>query len=559
VTRIARAAALLLVAALPIPARQDPSVMRFVEAASRSGLEFIHQNGATDQKYLPETMGGGVLVFDYDGDGWQDIFFVNSGSMTDPGIAAASPHHLYRNDRDGTFSRASADRIATFGYGMGACSADIDNDGLADLFVTGVGANRLYRNAGEGRFDDITASAGVLSAVWSSSCAFGDFDNDGHTDLYVANYLDFSPDNNKYCGEPGAGVRIYCDPNVYNGEPDTLFHNNGDGTFSDISADAGVDRADGKGLGVVIADLDDDGWADIYVANDMTPNFLFRNRGNGTFEELGLLAGVSVGGDGRPLSGMGTDAADLDGDGLAELFVTNMDRETHSLYRNLGGGFFSEVTFESGIGTATLPYVGWGAVFADFDNDTDLDLAIANGAVLDNVAYFRDNTSYPQRNLLLENLGRGRFVDVSALAGPGFSIEKVSRGLAAADLDNDGDVDLVVGNNGQAPDLLWNQSDTPNNAIRIRTVGRVSNRDGIGARLSVSAGGTIQVRTVKAGSSYLGHNDLGVHFGLGRELTADRLEVAWPSGQVDVYEQVDGNQTLTILEGGGIIGRAPFY
>jgi len=539
---------------------QDDGEIRFVNVAVESGLGFVHENGATPEKYLPETMGGGALIFDYDSDGWQDIFFVNSGSIVGGGVGTDTGHRLYKNNGDGTFSDTTpSSGIVASDYGMGACSADFDNDGWADLYVTSVGANALYKNTGDGSFTDVTESAGVASDRWSSGCAFGDVDNDGNLDLYVTNYLEFSVDNNKYCGDAVAEVRIYCDPTVYNPLPDVLFRNNGDGSFTDISRDSGIYTTEGKGLSVVFTDYDLDGWIDIYVANDLVPNFLFHNTGRGVFEETGLLAGVAVGGDGRPMSGMGTDMADINGDGLPDAIVTNMDRETHNLYQNLGSGLFLEVTFESGVGEATLPYVGWGTAFVDYDNDMDLDLVIANGAVLANVAYFRENTSYPQRNLLLGNDGYGNFEDVGADVGSGFAIEKVSRGLAVGDLDNDGDIDILIANNGQAPDLLRNEGPNTNNSLLIRTIGSESNRDGIGARLRLSVGEQILVREVKAGSSYLSQNDLRVHFGLGVARQADWLEIAWPSGQVDVFDDVEANQILTIREGEGVVDRTRFY
>ncbi len=535
---------------------QETSETTFVNAAAESGIDFVHANGATLSKYLPETMGGGVLIFDYDNDDWPDLLFVDSGSSLDSRIPNDGRHRLYRNDGDGTFSDVSAQSgIEASGYGMGACSADYDNDGWSDLYITSVSSNALYRNTGEGGFANLTAAAGVDSDRWSSSCAFGDIDNDGDVDLYVTNYLDFSFDNNKYCGLPE--VRIYCDPNVYNGLPDVLYRNNSDGTFTDISMDSGIYSTEGKGLGVVFADYDLDGWIDIYVANDLVPNFLFHNTGNGVFEETALLAGVAVGGDGRPMSGMGTDMADMNGDGLPDAFVTNMDRETHNLYENIGGGLFIEVTFESGVGEATLPYVGWGTVFMDYDNDRDLDLAIANGAVLDNIDYFRD-TTHAQRNLLLRNDGNGAFSDAGSNAGTGFAIESVSRGLAAGDLDNDGDLDIAIANNGQAADLLRNEGGNRRNSLLVRTVGAASNRDGIGARLSLSLGEQVLVRQVKAGSSYLGQNDTRVHFGMGDRPRADRLEISWPSGHVDILQDIEANRMLTIREGGEVIRRTPF-
>ncbi len=533
------------------PAIAPQSEPAFRNVTAESGIDFVHQNGATSEKYLPETMGGGVVIFDYDDDGWEDLFFVDSGSLTDD--ARIARHRLYRNDQDGTFTDVTAESgIRATGYGMGACAADYDNDGRIDLYVTNFGPDTLYRNAGDGRFEDVTVSSGAGADLWSSSCAFADVDNDGDVDLYVTRYLDFSVENNKYCGQ--IEVRIYCDPNVYNGVSDVLYRNNQDGTFTDISRESGIYSTEGKGLGVVFADYDQDGNVDAYVANDLVPNFLFHNLGDGVFEETGLFAGVAVGGGGRPMSGMGTDMADMNGDGLPDVFVTNMDRETHNLYRNLGDGLFIEVTFESGVGEATLPYVGWGTAFLDYDNDADLDLAIANGAVLDNVAYFRDST-YPQRNLLLENDGKGAFRDTELVAGGA----KVSRGLAVGDLDNDGDLDIVVANNGQPADLLRNESDTGHNALLVRLVGSESNRNGIGARLTLTAGDRTLVREVKAGSSYLGQNDLRAHFGLAGHPAADRLEIAWPGGRVDVLSDIPANQIVTVREGGEILSAAPFY
>ncbi len=539
-------------------ATPQDTLVRFSNIAKESGIGFRHENGATQEKYLPETMGSGGLIFDYNNDGWPDIFLVNGGSFVDARIRARARHRLYRNNGDGTFTDATdVAGIGASGYGMGACSADVDNDGHVDLYVTSVGSNRLYRNTGTGRFADVTAAAGVGSKVWSSSCAFGDIDNDGDVDLYVANYLEFALDKNKYCGDPVAKVRHYCDPNVYNGVPDVLYRNNGDGTFTDISREAGISQKEGKGLGVVFTDYDADGRVDIYVANDLVPNFLFHNTGGGVFEEVALWAGVAVGGDGRPLSGMGTDMGDINADGLPDAVVTNMDRETHTLYRNLGGGLFADVTFESGVGLATLPFVGWGVAFLDYDNDADLDLAIANGAVLDNVSYFREGATYEQRNLLLQNDGAGKFADAGLMSGPGFALAKVSRALAVGDLDNDGDLDILIGNNGQTADLLRNDGGNRNNSLLVRTVGSESNRDGIGARLKLSAGGSVLVRDVKAGSSYMGQNDLRGHFGLGTAPRADRIEVAWPGGRVDVLKDIDANQILTVQEGGKVIGRTP--
>jgi hypothetical protein len=441
---------------------------------------------------------------------------------------------------------------------MGACSADYDNDGWPDLYVTGVGSNKLYRNNGNGSFTDVTArAASGGTGLWSSSCAFADIDNDGDVDLFVTNYVDFTPANNKFC-TGGPGIRTYCHPNVYRSLPNILYRNNGNGTFSDISKEAGIYRTDGNGLGVVFGDYDNDGWTDIYVANDSVPNFLFHNKGKGVFEEVGFWAGVAVGAEGRPLAGMGTDMADINGDGLLDIIVTNLAQETHSLYRNQGKGLFANVTFESGVGQATLPYVGFGAAFLDYDNDSDLDLAIANGDIIDNVSLFRDSTTHEQRNLLLQNDGAGKFRDVTPASGPGLALKKVSRTLVVGDLDNDGDLDMLIGNNGQTADLLRNDGGNRNNALLIRAVGSKSNRDGVGARLKLTVGGKVLLRHIKAGSSYQGQNDLRAHFGLAAAAQADRLEILWPSGAVETLGAIKANQVVTVTEGRGLTRQEPF-
>ena len=529
----------------------------FSNITAQSGINFKHENGASRDKYMPETMGSGVVVLDYDNDGWPDIFFVNGGSFADERVAARARHRLYRNNGNGTFTDVSAaSGIGISGFGMGACSADYDNDGFADLYVTSVGSNRLYRNNGAGGFIDVTDKAGVAAGLWSTSCAFGDVDNDGYLDLFVTRYVDFGVNNNKYC-RLIENVRTYCHPNVYKGLSSILYHNNGDGTFTDVSREAGVYKI-GNGLGVVFGDYDNDGWVDIYVANDSTPNFLFHNKGAGKFEETGFWAGVAVRSDGKAMSGMGTDMGDINGDGLLDIFVTNLDGQTHSLYRNMGKGLFTDVTFQSGVGEATLPFVGFGTAFFDYDNDTDLDLAIANGDVLDNVKLLRDSSSYEQLHLLLQNDGTGKFKNVGPMSGPGFATKRASRGLAIGDLDNDGDLDIVIANVGQIPELLRNDGGNRSNSLLIRTLGSKSDRDGIGARLKLSIGNKILVREVKAGSSYLSQSDLRVHFGLGEAPRADRLEIRWPSGVIDVMENIDANQILTVLEGKGITNRKPF-
>lgn len=539
----------------------DASLPQFHNIAAQAGITFQHTNGATPEKYMPETMGSGGLFFDFDGDGWLDIFVVDGGSLADGQVAARARNALYRNNRDGTFADVTArSGLQPLRYGMGACAADYDNDGHADLYLTGFEGNALYRNNGDGTFTDVTAQAGAGIRSWSTSCAWGDFNKDGFLDLYVANYVDFGMNNNQFCGDVVQRVRAYCHPNVYGGLPDVLLRNNGDGTFSDVSQQAGVANPS-NGLGVVVGDYDNDGWPDIYVANDSVPNFLYRNLGNGRFEEVGQWAGVAVNRNGRPEAGMGTDFGDIDNDGLLDIFVTNLDWETNTLYHNQGKGLFVDATAESGLGEPSLPMVGFGTAFVDLDNDGLLDIAVTNGNVLDNAKFFREAASYEQPKHLYHNLGGGKFREVSTASGPGFATLTVGRGLYAGDFDNDGDLDLLITNNGQRVELLRNDSIRKAgraNALLLRTVGTKSNRDGVGARITLTAGGTRQIREVKAGSSYLGQNDMRVHFGLGRAARAERIEVRWPSGVVDVLEDVQANQILTISEGRGITARSPF-
>ena len=536
------------------PAADVPPVV-YEDITQQSGLDFRHTNGASPDKHIVETMGSGGLFLDYDNDGWLDIFLVDGGSVADTQAAARARHRLYRNRRNGTFEDVtSASRIVHSGFGMGACAGDYDNDGWIDLYVTTDGPNTLYRNGGRGSFTDVTQSAGVGQVSLSTSCAFADVDRDGDLDLFVARYVDLTG-GEKYCGDNR--VRAYCRPDVYRGSPNILYRNNGNGTFTDVTRQAGVYSTAGKGLGVVFGDYDDDGLPDLFVANDLVPNFLYHNEGSGNFREVGLLAGVAVASDAKARAGMGADFGDYDGDGRLDLVVTNFELESHSMFRNLGGGLFADATAETGLNVATLPFLGFGAVFLDYDNDGDLDLAIANGHVLDNTSHFRANSSYGQRNLLLRNDG-GRLREIGRLSGKGFALEKVSRALAAGDIDNDGDLDLLVTNNGQGADLLRNDGGHRNTALVVRTVGKQSNRQGVGARLRLVAGSKTQIREIKTGSSYLSQSDLRQHFGLGRATEVDRLEIRWPSGRTDVLQKIAANSIITVVEGEGITERTPF-
>jgi hypothetical protein len=549
--------------------------VRFHDASTRAGLVFTHVNGASPDKHFAEIMGSGGLFFDFDNDGWIDVFLVDGGSKADPQVARTARHRLFRNRRSGSFDDVTAaSGIRHSAYGMGACAGDYDNDGLTDLYLTNDGPNVLYRNGGNGAFTDVTAAARVGSPLWSTSCAFADFDRDGRLDLFVTSYVR-GADENPFCGRTGTGkLRVYCHPLNFQPSPNVLYHNAGDGTFTDVSVAAGIAPFTGNGLGVAVADYDDDRWPDVFVANDGVPNFLFHNEGNGRFTERALVAGVSVASDGKARAGMGTAFGDLDGDGRLDLVVTNHETEMHSLFRNAGGGVFTDATATSGIGPATLRYVGFGVVTADHDNDGDLDLAIVNGHVIDNIAMYRSGGKHAQRRLLLENAGTGRFRDASELSGPGFAGESVGRTVVSGDVDNDGDLDLLVTSNGQRVELLLNDGGNRGNALLLRLVGGAtklttdpeqvegvstrSNRDAVGARLRLTTGGRAQVREVTSGSSYLGQNDRRVHVGLGDASVVDRVEIRWPSGRTEVVQNVAANRLVVIREGAGVVESTPF-
>jgi len=559
---VAVLAGLAVVNVLPAQrgAVQDPAlVVRFENVAASAGIDFRHVNGASGERHLAETMSGGGLFFDYDNDGWIDVFLVNAGSLIDSAVDARARHALYRNRGNGTFEDVTSRSGITHGqYGMGACAADYDNDGWVDLYVTNVGSNTLYHNTGGKTFADVTRAAGVGSRSFGASCAFADVDRDGFVDLFVTNYVDARTDNNIFCGDTANRLRVYCHPLNFAPLASVLYHNNGNGTFSDVSLPAGIGTHRGNGLGVVFGDYDEDGWPDIFVANDMTPNFLYHNEGRGVFKEVALAAGVAVAIDGKTRAGMGTDFGDYDGDGRLDLFVTNHELEMHTLFRNLGKGLFADVTTGSRVGIETLPFVGFGTLFLDYDNDGDLDLAISNGHVMNNSGHFRAGAKEAQRKLLFRNEGGGRFKEVGPLSGAGFASETVGRALAAGDIDNDGDLDLLAVNNGGAAELLRNEGRRDNNVLLVRLQGTRSNRNAIGARLRLTAAGVTQVREIKAGSSYLAQSDLRAHFGLGPATQAERLEIKWPNGsETEVLQNVPINEILTIVEGKGITSRTP--
>jgi hypothetical protein len=556
VTRPFLAAALVLSATV-LPAAD--SLPRFVDVARQAGVVFRHTNGASAEKHLAETMGSGGLFFDYDSDGWLDIFLVDGGSFASPAVARQARHRLFRNRGNGTYVDVS-DRsgIAHRGYGMGACAGDVDGDRRPDLYVTAVGPNTLYRNRGDGVFDDVTAEARVGDPKFGASCAFADFDRDGDLDLWVVNYVATDPARSPYCGDARRRLRYYCHPLNFEPLPSVVYRNDGRGRFTDVSASAGVGRLRSNGLGVVVADYDGDGWPDVFVANDTMPNFLFRNTGTLRFEETGLASGVALAADGSARAGMGIDAGDYDGDGRLDLVITNLDFEMHSLHRGLERGLFAYTTLDSGVGYPTLPFVGFGVAFLDYDNDTRLDIAIANGHILDNAPQYRPGSTYQQRKLLFRNTTGRRFAEVGRSSGTAFAAERVGRGLATGDIDNDGDLDLLVTNNGQDAELLRNDGGGARaHTLSLRLRGAGGNWEAIGARVLVSAGGHTQRRDVTAGSSYLSQSDLRLHIGLGDATQADRIDVRWPSGTVETLTAVPADGRLTIEEGRGIVRPEP--
>ncbi len=530
---------------------QPETPVQFVDVTSESGISFVHENAASAEKYLIETMGGAAAWLDYDGDGLLDFYVANSS-----GTEAFEPSEplrgaLYRNLGNGQFADVTG--VALVGaeglFGMGVAVGDYDNDGDPDLVVTGFARSVLYRNDGQGAFQDVTQAAGVSNAgKWGSSAAWFDYDNDGLLDLVIVNYLEWSPERNFHCGERRPGYRSYCHPNRYLGQEATLFRNRGDGGFDDVTQSAGLAGQAGNGLGVVCFDYDRDGWMDIFIANDSMPNFLFRNIDGREFEEVAFVAGVALGENGEAEAGMGVDAADYDGDGWPDLYMTHLDFEFDRLYRNARDGSFLDATFEDGIGYKTFDVSGFGTRFVDYDNDGWRDLFVANGHVLDNIELFHEGTRYQEQKLVFRNVG-GKFEEVGEGLGADIARPRVSRGAAFADYDNDGDTDVLVANNGQEPQLLRNEGGNRRNWLQVQLVGQLSNRDGVGARVSVWSGGVAQVAERTGGGSYQAAHDPRLHFGLGDQDRVERVEVAWPSGRVDRFDTISANRVLVVHEG----------
>ena len=543
----------------------------FVNIGRESGLNAkTIFGGEHKNKYLLETTGCGVAFYDYDNDGWLDIFLVNGTRLEGFPGGSEPTSHLFRNNRDGTFTDVTAKAgVAHSGWGQGVCVGDYDNDGWDDLFITYFGKNVLYHNNGDGTFTDVSQKAGVAGkgTRWNTGCAFVDYDRDGRLDLFVANYIDLDLAT---APVPESGPCLYksvmvaCGPPGLQGGKNILYHNNGDGTFTDISESSGILSANGTyGLGVLTADFDNDGWPDIYVANDSTASALYQNKKNGKFQDIAIEAGCALSPDGKPQAGMGVSTADYDLDGNLDIVKTNFAGDTPSLYHNQGGANFEDATFTAGLGAHTQ-YLGWGCGFFDMDNDGWPDILICNGHVYPEVEQLKTEAGYAQRKLLYQNLHNGHFADVSLQAGTGISEPSPSRGAAFGDFDNDGDIDIVVNTINDYPQLLRCDSKLDNNWIKVRTIGTKSNRSGIGARLLCvthlpgESKAHQQIDEVRSGGGYFSQNDLRVHFGLGKAEKVDVLEIRWPSGQVDTLKDIKANQLIFVKEGEGIIRTMQF-
>ena len=517
--------------------------IRFREVSESWGLAFRHHHGGTGHRYMVETMVGGVVMLDYDGDGDLDVVYVDGGPT--PEYEGEPPRtELLRNDGRRFVPVTTPSGLVFDGYGCGGAAADIDNDGDLDLYLTAFGPNELFVNDGRGGWTREAARRGLQEPLWSSSAAFADVDRDGDLDAYVANYVDFDWDNHKYCGEEARGLRGYCHPGVYGGLPDHFYRNDGSGTFSERTQEAGLAVTPEAGLGVIVSDLDNDGWPDIYVANDADPNYLFRNRGDGTFEDVSLLSGTAYNRDGRPEAGMGVDAGDVDGNGLFDLVVTNFEFETNGLYRNNGGGLFIDGRHTAGIAESSIQKLAFGVAMADLDQDRDLDLAVANGHILDNAAEFNASSRFEQPNQIYENLGDGRFREVT---NSGVDVVRASRGLATGDLDGDGDQEIVILNSDDWSEVYENVSDG-GNWLLIDLVGSTSNRYGVGARLVAQTAGGKSEREVRTASSYLSQGALTAHLGLGEDTVADTVLVRWPGGKRQRFLRVPANRRVRISE-----------
>jgi enediyne biosynthesis protein E4 len=522
---------------------------------SESGIAWKHDNAMSPERYLPETCGSGCAFVDYDNDGWMDIYLVNYGPSDFFTPKAPIRNALYHNNRDGTFTDVTEKAGVPGGtFGMGVAVGDYDNDGYPDLFVTAYGRCTLYRNNGNGTFTDVTEKAGLAAPGWTTSAVWFDYDNDGRLDLFVCSFVEFSMKSNVFCGDNKLGRRYYCIPRVFKPTSSLLFHNNGDGTFTEVSKGTDIQRALGKSFGVVATDINDDGRLDLFVANDTVQNFLFANRGNGKWEEIGLPAEVAFSANGQPRSGMGVDAADFDQDGRQDLFVANIDQEMFSLYKNRGDESFADVAHPNGIAQATRLLSGWGLKFFDYDIDGNLDLLLANGHPDDMVEHYSTQVKYREPLLLFRNEG-GKLRNVSDGAGPAFTKRYPARGLAVGDFDNDGRPDVLIANNGDAPVLLRNAAGEGRHWVGLTLQGTSCNRDAIGARLTWTVGGQRRTRLKTGGGSYLSSHDPREVLGLGTTTSLESLEITWPqpSGRTERFSNVPVDRYVRVVEGKGRI------
>ena len=539
----------------PPPGPQAPSPVTFADVTAQTRITFRQAASVTSQKYLLESMSGGVAMFDYDSDGRLDLYFTNGARLDDPMPKGAMPdkrdpkfwNRLYHQKADGTFEDVTEKAgVQGNGYSMGAAAADYDGDGFTDLYVTAYGSNTLYRNRGDGTFEDATRRAGVAASGWSTSAGWLDYDRDGRLDLFVARYADWDFEKGSlYCGEQRPGYRAYCHPDNFKGASNILFHQKADGTFEDVSTASKIYDAEGKGLGVAFSDFDNDGFVDIVVANDSVRQQFYRNRGDGTFEDLALVAGVGYDENGKTFAGMGVDAGDFDNDGLTDIFITALSNETYPLYRNNGDLSFNYATNTAAVGQITLLYSGWGTRFLDADNDGLLDIFVAQGHVLDTIEKTSAYLKYKQSPLLMRNTGKG-FVNVSASAGPPFQTPLAARGAAFGDLDNDGDTDAVIAVVEGTPVVLRNEG-TKNHWLGLSLVGPKPNSAALGARVTLTdASGRREVREVYGAGSYLSSNDTRVLFGLGQAASVKSLEIRWPTGRTQKIENPGIDRYLTI-------------